>query len=64
MRANGEQLEDLRTAVALGEYQVDSHQIAAAMLDRIDARAVDRKIVSARAGGRALQRALTDLQAA
>lgn len=64
MRANGEQLEDLRTAVALGEYQVDSHQVAAAMLDRIDARTVDREIVKAREGGRALKRALTGLQAA
>lgn len=64
MRADNEQLDYLRKTVALGEYRVDAHQVAQAMLERIGAREVDRRAVNAHEGGRALTRALTDLQAA
>lgn len=64
MRADNEQLENLQKAVALGEYRVDAHEVAQAMLERIGAREVERRAVSAHEGDRALTRALSGLQAA
>lgn len=63
MRINGEQLEHLAQVVQLGEYRVDSDEVARAMLERIGARLIDRTVISERGGDRALKRALNDLQA-
>lgn len=43
MRANDEQLEYLQRTVSQGGYQIDSQQVAAAMLERIGAYAVDHR---------------------
>lgn len=64
MRANGEQLESVRTRVAQGEYRIDSRQVAEAMLDRIGALEVGRMAVTEDEGGRVPRRALTGLQIA
>lgn len=63
MRINGEQLEHLAQVVKLGEYRVDSDEVARAMLERIGARLIDRTVISERGGDRVLKRALNDLQA-
>lgn len=62
-RINGEQLEHLQQVVQLGEYRVDSDQVARAMLERIGARLIDRTVINERGGDRVLRRALNDLQA-
>jgi hypothetical protein len=59
----GDQLEYLQQVVSLGEYRVDSEQVATAMLERIGA-AMDRAHLSERGGDRVLKQALTDLRVA
>lgn len=64
MRANGEQLDYVRTKVARGEYRVDSQDVAAAMLDRIGALMVGREAVSHPEGGHDPIQGLTGLRIA
>lgn len=60
---SGDQLQYLQQVVSLGEYSVDSDQVATAMLERIGA-AMDRAHLSERGGDRVLKQALTDLRVA
>lgn len=64
MRADGKQLESVRSRVALGEYRIDSHQVAEAMLNRIGVREVGRGAVTEGEGGRVPTQGLTGLQIA
>lgn len=57
-----EQLEYVQRQVAQGQYEVDAHQVAAAMLDRIDAHATGLKVVNEPEGGHVLMQALTYLR--
>jgi len=59
---NFEQVEYVRRQLAQGDYRVDPHQVAAAMLDRIDAHAVGLKVVSGPEGGHVLREAMTYLR--
>lgn len=44
MRAKSEQLGYVQRRVAKGEYRVDAKRVAAAMLERIGAIALDREV--------------------
>ncbi len=62
MRAYNGHYVSLQERIAIGEYRVDSARVAAAMLERIGALALDREISeradrSRRAPGRARQAA-------
>lgn len=61
MRADGDQLQYVRTKIARGEYRVDPEQVAKAMLERVDARIAGYRAISE--GGRDPLRALTGLLA-
>lgn len=64
MPANGEQVPYVRSKVARGEYQVDSYEVAAAVLERIGARTAGHQAATGRGGGHVLKRARTGLPAA
>ncbi len=63
MHLHNEQLEFVQRQVALGEYRVDCHQVAAAILERLRAGATERGALSAAEGGRVPPPALSDPRA-
>lgn len=64
MRTSSKRVESVQRQLARGEYEVDSQQVATAMLERIGATVSHQEVVSEAEGGRALMRALSGLRAA
>lgn len=63
MCATNEQLESVQRKVAQGDYTVDCQRVAAAMLERIEARVTNGSDFNPHDGGHVLLEALSDLRA-